>query len=143
MCGHWLFAAVVVAVVLWPTAAAPADPVRVNDLKDNVQVRLVAAKVSEGRGQELMAKFETLDEARKEILVGFPAHSFTTHEQTLMSIIWGCIDHPAPRVAGWRKVKDGVEAIFSVPKDGIHGYGARGETYERCYLVSLKLGGKK
>lgn len=146
MCGHWLFAAAVASVALGAKAPVPADPVRVLDLKDNVQVRLVAAKQSAGRGGGLFAKFETLDQARKEIVVSFPSHSFTTHELTLMKIIEGCIGWSTADVvvdgSGWVKVKGGVEAVFSVPKD-IGGKFLLSKDYEQCHLRSLKIGDKQ
>jgi hypothetical protein len=155
MWSYWLFAAVLVA--LWSMAAAtadpdpPAGPVRPEDLKDNVKARLVGSKTSEDRDQHPIVKFETLGEDRKEILLHFPPGpgANTTHARTLLAIIGGCMGE---RVEGttWTKVKDGVEAIFSLPKDRsilLPKDGHPGLTveqyYDRCYLVSLKIGEKK
>src|SRR5262245_21639362 len=67
-------------------------PVLVRDLTDNVRVRLVGARYRETRGQNLIAKFETLEKEPAIRVLTFPAHSFTTHEQTLRAIITGCVD---------------------------------------------------
>src|SRR6516162_1044555 len=107
---RWWLALALVALILAPTAASPAEPVRVKDLKDNVQAVLVSAE-RVGRGGNLFATFQTQDEARKEIKVVFPAHSFTTHERTLMQVIEGCLDERG-------RVKPGVEAVFSIPSQG-------------------------
>ena len=157
MRSHWLFAAVLVLVALWPAVAAPQEPVappapvRPEDLKDNVKARLVGTKTSEARTQHLIVKFETLGPDRKEIQIHFTSGpgSNTTHARTLLAIIGGCRGE-RDQETGWTKVEDDVEAIFSLPKDGsilLPKDGRPGLTreqyYERCYLVSLKIGAKK
>jgi len=151
MWSYSLFAAVLVLVVLWPTAAAPQEPgapVRPGDLKDNVKVRLVGRQHSDDRSQTVAYEFETLGEDRKVVWFEFrPGGASTPHTRTLSAVMNGCLG-PDKEVDNKEelirfKVKDGVEAIFSLPKDGIHAYGARDEVYERCYLVSLKIREKK
>ena len=150
MWSYSLFAAVLALVALWPTAAAPQDPatpVRPEDLKDNVKVRLVAREHRDDRGQTVVYKLETLGEDRKVVWFEFrPGGASTPHTRTLSAVMNGCLgpDKEVDNKEGLIriKVKDGVEAIFSLPKDGIHAYGARDEVYERCYLVSLKIGEK-
>jgi hypothetical protein len=134
MCRQWRFAAAVGLAVLCPPAATMADPVEAGAVKGNVEVRLLAARTSDRRGQELIAKFETRDKARAEVLVRFPSHSFTTHESTLMGLIQGCVERD-PGPGGWRSVKGGVEAVFSVPAGGANDR----DTLERCFLVLLEL----
>ena len=144
-------AGVLVLVVLWPTAAAPQEPgapVRPGDLKDNVKVRLVGRQHSDDRSQTVAYEFETLGEDRKVVWFEFrPGGASTPHTRTLSAVMNGCLgpDKEVDNKEGLIriKVKDGVEAIFSLPKDGIRAYGARDEVYERCYLVSLKIGEKK
>jgi hypothetical protein len=131
---HWRFAAAVGLAILCPPAATMADPVEAGAVKGNVEVQLVAARTSDRRGQELIAKFETRDKARAEVLVRFPAHSFTTHENTLMRLIAGCVERD-PGAGGWRPVKGGVAAVFSVPAGGANDR----DTLERCFLVSLEV----
>jgi uncharacterized protein YaiE (UPF0345 family) len=132
-------------VILVPLAAAAEEPVRVNDLKENVRAVLVGAKRSQGRGAWLVAKFETQDDARKEIEIVFPAHSFTTHERTLMQVIEGSVDERATGDAGWRRVKAGVEVVFSIPEKGAgsEGGGTGSKSLDHCYLYSLNLTGTK
>jgi uncharacterized protein YaiE (UPF0345 family) len=145
MGNHWWSAVAFLALVLAPSAARPDEPVRVNDLKDNVRARLIGAKRSQGRAALLIAKFETQDEARKEVQIVFPAHSFTTHERTLRQVIEGCLDEREPGEGGWHKVRAGVEAVFSVPEKGasFQGGGKGAKSLDHCYLFSLKLQGAK
>jgi len=48
------------------------------DTADNIEVRLVAAKVSDSRALNLVAKLVPLKGEQKEFTVRFPAHSHTT-----------------------------------------------------------------
>src|SRR5262245_34682641 len=139
---NWWLAAAVGFAILGPSAAASADPVRAGEVKGNVEVRLVAARTSDARTQHLIAKFETRDKARAEILVHFPAHSFTTHENTLMRLIMGCVERD-PGAGGWRPVKGAVEAVFSVPGGHAGASVTDGDALERCFLVSLEIGSSK
>jgi hypothetical protein len=128
-------------LVLIPTADVPERPVRVSDLTGNVEARLVGSKRHQGSGGWLMAKLETLDADRKEIVLLFPAHSFTTHERTLKEIIQGCTVGQQADRDGWHKVKDGIEAVFFVPKDGI---GASGnKSLDHCCLTKLSVNAAK
>jgi uncharacterized protein YaiE (UPF0345 family) len=145
MCNHRWSAVAFIALFLTPGVAVPDEPVRVNDLKDNVRARLIGAKRSQGRAAFLIAKLETQDEARKEVQIIFPAHSFTTHERTLMQVIEGCVDEREPGEGGWHKARAGVEAVFSVPEKGasFQGGGMGANSLDPCYLFSLKLKGAK
>jgi len=120
------------------------EPVRVNEISGNVKARLTAAKRSQGRAAHLIARFETLDEARREVTIVFPAHSFTTHEATLKAIILSCSDWGnAADDSNWGRVKG--EVIFSIPAKGAH-FSAGGpgvKSLDHCYLVSLKLEASK
>lgn len=145
---YGLYALVVAIMVLWPSAAMPDDPVRVDDLKDNVQVRLVAVRQIDYRGNPgaWFAKFVTLDKTREEVTIGlgFPTVGETTHEQTLAVIVKGCVEGGERSIVGGSgatetKVREGVEAVFSIPK--MDDKGNRKPSH--CYLVSLKLGDKK
>ena len=133
---YGLYALVVAIMVLWPSAAMPDDPVRVDDL-NNIRVRFIAAKKSESRGQNLIAKFETQDKDRKEFVIVFPSHSFTTHESTLMSIVGTCSGREVDN-SGWTKAKSGVEAVYSIPVGGVKDY----SMLEQCYLVTLVINDK-
>lgn len=130
----WRLALGLSVVVLGAAAAESQEPVRVNDLKDNVRARLVGAKQSEARGRWVIARFETLDATRKEVRIVFPAHSFTTHERTLLTLIEGSVDERG-------QVKAGIEVVFSIPANGASP--VQDTSLERCYLHSLKLGEAK
>jgi hypothetical protein len=143
---YGLYALVVAIMVLWPSAAVPGDPVRVDDLKDNVQVRLVAVREINDRryAGAWFATFVTLDKAREEVTIGlgYPTVGETTHEQTLAVIVKGCVEggeRSIVRGATETKVREGVEAVFSIPKMDDKG----NRKLDDCYLVSLKLGDKK
>lgn len=110
-------------------------PVLANELKDNVRVRLVAARISDRRGQNLIAKFQTNEKEPTTLVIHFPAHSFTTHEQTLRAVIRACVDWDNSDDGGWAPAV--VEADFSLPKDGRQP-GAY-SPLEKCCLVSLRL----
>jgi hypothetical protein len=138
VCGNWRFAAAFGFAILCYRAAAPADPVRTGELQGNVKVRLVAARTSEARTQHLIAKFETRDKDRTEILVQFPAHSFTTHETTLMHLITVGVKR-SPEAGGWQPAKGQVEAVFSVPASWAGARGNGNDSLERCFLVSLEV----
>jgi hypothetical protein len=103
-----------------------------------VTVRLVAARVSEARPGNLIAKFVSVEgKEPKEICIDFPAHSQTTHETTLMNLVKSCVAWSAEGKPGqWHAA--GVEAIFSIPKTGA-GVGPGGGDLRQCYFVSLKL----
>lgn len=151
MCSHWLFTVLLVLVALLPTAAAPPDPdpparVRPKDLKDNVKARLVGTKTSEARTRHTIVKFETLGADRKEILVSFgplgTPGGDTTHVATLFAILHSCLGK-YDKKTGWVTVKDGVEAIFSLPRPEDVNSRRSIDYYDRCYLVSLKFGEQK
>jgi hypothetical protein len=98
------------------------------DTTDNIEVRLVAAKIDNTRGQFLHAKFVPLKGEKKELEVRFPGHSLTTHETTIMNIIYSVTGvrefHRKPQT---QNIKDGgadkewceasLGVVFSVPKD--------------------------
>ena len=98
------------------------------DLKDNVEVRLVAARNSRERTHHVVAKFETTDKDRREIEVEFPSGDYTTHDRTLMSVLCHCMGWERPVAHNaWEDAK--VKAIFSVPRDG--------KGLEKCFLISF------
>ena len=135
---HWItMLCAAVALGFSPRAHAEEKPVRAHDLKDNVRVRLVAARTSETRGQNLIAKVETREEEPKTILIRFPAHGFTAHEQTLWAVIQSCVEWDKQDENGWSRVE--AEAIFSMPKDGAKRETKPYSDLEKCYLVSLRL----
>ena len=131
----------VLSFLVWSSSvtAVADEPVRVNDLSGNIKARLVGAKRSQGRGGNLIAKFDVLDKERREIEVVFPAHSFTTHEATLMVLIESCSDWgDAADHSKWSRVRG--EVIFSIPKKGAH-FAASSpgvKSLDHCYLVPLK-----
>jgi hypothetical protein len=77
-----------------------------------------------------------LGKDRKEFGLGFPPHSFTTHELTLMSAVLGCVD-TTKHVEGWSMVKDGVELVFSVPETWLDRKGLK--DLDQCWLQSLEI----
>ena len=120
------------------------------DTADNIQVRLVAAMIDNTRGQFLHAKFVPLKGEKKEIEVRFPGHSFTTHETTIMEIIYsatGVLEYrrkpQAQNIKGGGKRTEWSEAsldvVFSIPKD----LRATWNDYSHWWLVSIKVRDKK
>jgi uncharacterized protein YaiE (UPF0345 family) len=96
--------------------------------------KLIAAAISGARGQNLIAKFiEIKPNAGKEMSVLFPAHSFTTHETTLMNIIRSSVSWTNGDDHKWHEAR--LDVIFSIPQDS--------PNYEyhfnRWYLVSLQV----
>jgi hypothetical protein len=134
-----VFPLTLLALTAASIAARAEEPVRINDLSGNVKARLVGARQGEGRGAWLVAKFETLGEGRREVVVVFPAHSFTTHEATLKAIVESCSDWgEAADHSQWSRVKG--EAVFSLPAKGAHFAGGQGaKSLDYCYLISLKV----
>jgi hypothetical protein len=119
---------------------------------DNMEVRLVAAKVSNARGQNLLAKFVPLKGEQKEFTVRFPAHSHTTHETTIMNVIYSSTaprqgllhnlqSSPASIKApgmdkDWKEAS--LEVVLSLPKD----FGGHYD-FSHWYVVSIKVRDKK
>jgi hypothetical protein len=119
------------------TAAEQGQVLTGKDTADNIEIRLVAAKVSETRGQNLLATFVPLKGEQKEVTVKFPAHSHTTHETTLINIIYSST---APDRDLSRDLKAAsLEVVFSVPKDFLE----HPNDLSRWYLVSVKVRDKK
>jgi hypothetical protein len=120
------------------------------DTADNIEVRLVAAEIDNTRGQFLHAKFVPLKGEEKEIEVRFPGHTLTTHETTIMEIIYSATgvreSHRKPHT---ENIKDAgtdtewseasLDVVFSIPKD----LRATGNDYSHWSLVSIKLRDKK
>jgi hypothetical protein len=130
------FSALASVCVLLVTAAASAeDMLRAQDLTDNVRVRLVSATLSETRGHNLIATFQTEEKEPQTHHVGFPAHSFTPHEQTLRAVIQCCCFHPDKHSLG----KATVEAVFSIPPPSDRQKLGQAGYLQRCYLVSIDL----
>jgi len=118
---------------------ASAEDVRINELRDNRTVRLVASRRSETVGQNLIAKFVEVSPAPgKEVVVRFPAGGFTAHEATLKNLIEFCTPLPDGALAeDWHDAR--FEVILSIPKD------AEGQRldFARWYLVRLRMQDKK
>ncbi len=126
------------AAWIFPLGALADDkPVLANDLRDNVRVRLLAARLSETRGRYLLAKCETIEKDPKSVVINFPAHSLTTHEQTLKAIILSCVDLEKQDQDGWSRAE--AEAIFSVPQDLGKQPPGKHSLLESCFLLSLRL----
>jgi hypothetical protein len=117
---------------------------------DNMEVRLIAAKIDNTRGGFLHAKFVPLKGEGKEIEVRFPGHTFTTHETTIMQIIYsGTGVREFHRKPHTRNIKDAgkdtewseasINVVFSIPKD----LRATWNDYSHWYLVSMKIRDKK
>jgi hypothetical protein len=105
-------------------------------LPDNVKARLIAARRSPQRTVHLVAKFETMDKDKREILVEFHSTVATPHERTLMNLVEACVGGCGPGAGPtWRQAE--VEAVFSIPKEGVRYLDREG--YVKCYLVSMKL----
>ena len=121
--------------------AANAQPksVLTKDVTGNREVRLLAARVSQRRGQNLEAKFAVVGSAKtSEVVIRFPCHSHTTHETTLMKIVSSCVEWSEPKSRHeWHDAK--ISVIFSLPKDA-SGYVTN---FEKWWLVSLDLPKKK
>lgn len=139
-------------LVCLPEPAAP-EKGRVltgKDTADNIQVRLVAAKIDNTRGQFLHAKFVPLKGEEKEIEVRFPGHTLTTHETTIMEIIYSATGvREFHRKLHAQNIKDAgkdtewseasLNVVFSIPKD----LRATWNDYSHWYLVSIKVRDKK
>lgn len=140
-------------LICFPMFADPAKKGKVltgKDTADNMQVRLVAAKIDKTRGQFLHAKFVPLKGKEKEIEVRFPGHTLTTHETTIMAIIYSATGvrefhrkPPSHRIKDAGKVTEWSEAslnvVFSIPKD----LRATWNDYSHWYLVSIEIRNKK
>src|SRR5437899_2389524 len=81
------------------------------DTADNIEVRLIAARVDETRGQFLHAKFVPGKGEQKEFEIRFPGHSLTTHETTLMNVIYSCTAPRREIGKDWKEASLG--AVFS------------------------------
>lgn len=121
------------SLVLAAAAQADNPNVLTKDITDNRTVKLISAKRSEVRGQNLVARFlEVGKEQGPEIVVKFPAHSHTTRETSLMNIIGSCVDWQRDRGANdWNAAK--FEATFSIPRDA-KGYVTH---FERWYFIAF------
>jgi hypothetical protein len=129
-----------VLLVIGPVRADD-KPVLVRDLKENVRAVLVGARHSKTRGRYLIVRLKTVEKEPKVIHVAFPAHSFTTHEQTLRAAVLACVDLTNRDADGWSPAE--AEAIFSVPRDDAKGPPGRYSRLERCCLLSLRLRSKQ
>lgn len=111
-------------------------PLTERDLTDNVKARLVAARRSKDRTVHLIAKFETRDEEKRQILVEFHSTVATPHERMLMNLVEACVGGCGPGAGPeWRAAE--VEAMFSIPTNGAD-FSNR-KDYEKCYLLFLKF----
>ena len=105
------------------------------DLSDNIRVRLVAAKISKSRGQYLEILVVRLDGAGETERLGFrfPAHSHTPHEATLAAIVKSCVTLNEPKFRyEWQQTTN--RAVFLIPKDAQQGFA----NFEKWRLVSLQ-----
>ena len=92
--------------------------VTLNDLSDNIRVRLVAAKISKTRGQYLEIELVQLSGAGEtgRIFVKFRSHSHTPHVATLRAIVRSCVNWNDPQSKyEWHQAT--TKAVFSIPKD--------------------------
>jgi len=144
--GEGLFDILMANILIASAAIAHEVPKKDNDaqtkdLADNRKVRLVGGVIGQTPGQNLGAKFVEIEPTGsmagdfrttgKEFAVRFPAHSHTTHETTLMNIIYSAVplgkDPYKPR-------EPQFEVIFSIPKDAQE----RVPDFDRWYLDSIK-----
>jgi hypothetical protein len=107
------------------------------DTGDNIELRLVAARVDRTRGQFLHAKFVPVKGEQKEFDFRFPGHSFTTHETTLMNVVYSCTATRQNLGNEWKDAS--LQAVFSVPKD----LRATMNDFSHWYVVSIKVPDKK
>ena len=120
------------------------EPVKANGLSDNVRARFIGARRSVSKAANLVAKFQAVDKPNLQIVVVFPAHSFTTHEATLVALVESCSDWgDAPDYSQWSSVR--TEMIFSLPEKGINygGIGTGDSSLDHCYLESMKIAHEK
>jgi len=99
-------------------AGAQEEPARVltDKIKDNHQVRLTEARISQARGQSLEARFVDVKAPDAEpFWIRFPAHSFTPHETTLMNIVRSSVNWDAPE-SRYESHEATLHAVFSIPK---------------------------
>lgn len=139
---RWIFVSALLAdlMLLGPPVGAD-EPLLAGDLNDNVRARLVSARTSESRGQYLVAVFRTVKEKEpRTIVVRFPAHSFTPHEQTLRAVIESCCPRRGERHAERPAV---VEATFSIPDAAAWRKLGQAEGLRRCVLLNIRLAGEK
>ncbi len=112
---------------------SPDDKLLTKDIVGNRQVRLISAWTSNKRGQNLMAKFATVDERHpEEFQIEFPAHCHSPHETTLMKIVQSSVDWSEPNAADQPHMAL-VDVVFSIPADS-KGYVT---DYEKWWLVSI------
>jgi hypothetical protein len=104
---------------------------------ENIEVRLLAALVDETRGQFLHAKFVPLKGEQKEFEIRFPGHSHTTHETTIMNVIYSCTAARQQLGKNWKDAS--LEAVFSIPKD----FRAQWNDFSHWYVVSIKVPERK
>jgi hypothetical protein len=72
-----------VLVVVCCIGAAPATEKRA--------YRLGAARISQGRGQNLLIKLVPIDGKGPDVTLAFPAHSFTPHERELQKAVLAAV----------------------------------------------------
>ena len=109
-----------IAVAIGLVSAAPATPtVKTGEIADHRRVKLVSARISERRGQNLEAQFALEKDPQNAVVVSvtFPAHSHTTHETTLMNIIRASVSWSGRDEARheWRTARR--VPVFSLPAD--------------------------
>jgi hypothetical protein len=107
----------VAMVSLYIAAVSVADElVLVNDVvKTSVRSKLIAARISETRGRYLIAQFRSMDDEKREIIMKFPAHGLTTHEQTMRAVIKSCTKMDGePDKHDWHLAD--MEAEFYLPR---------------------------
>jgi len=131
---QFLFAILVASMAIADDVQEKDNEVLTEDISGNRTVRLVGARTSGTPGQNLGAKFVEIEPTPgKEVYVGFPSHSHTIHETTLIRIIECSI------AWGQRQQELHVpqfEVVFSIPqfpKGYVSDY-----KFERWYLISIK-----
>ena len=122
------------AIGLPVNADAGTARVLTKDIVANHQLRLTAARISQSRGQNLVARFEVVGQPNAEpITISFPSHSYTPLETTLMNVVRASVDWQTPNDPyGWHAATRG--AVFSAPR-GASGYVT---DFEQWWFVSFQ-----
>jgi hypothetical protein len=125
------YVALAFALIVATAFASEDGKVLTNEITGNRQLRLTGAQISITRGQFLEATFIVVG-STNTVGIRFPAHSYTPHETTLMTVVESCIDWTTPADPyQWHKARN--EAVFSAPTNSA-GYVT---DFSRWFLVSL------
>jgi hypothetical protein len=106
------------------------------DITDNVHVELVGARISETRGQHLMARLRPVSaDSSDEVTIPFPAHSATTHETTIINIIRSAVNLRTKGSNPHEWQPAAMKVVFSIPKDPLK-YPWQ---FDRWFLVEISF----